>query len=700
MDLILRGVFASSWSDFRAIARQWRVVLSVALPLIGATEAALAQPKPKPTAAAAAAVMPNSNARAVDSLRRIVAAHPHDTLGASALVTLEFNYLYNDTAQAGQYGRRALRLATVLGDHRRLARSSYNLATLAGMSSDPDKSVRLHLFSAQQFLLLGNSLWAGHNYANAARRRISEGRFAEAMRLSLQGLRLRQAAHDTAAVADSYGIIGQIYLEQQNLPAAQVAYEQSLRGWRQKHVPMYVIESLDHLAIIHRDAGRYDRARAYVGEGLAEARAQPDSTQSHGLLLTLAVLEQRLGRWAAALPLLRRIEAGYGREPAGRITPAMRADLYSILGESLVRTGQPALAAPYLTQALAMARASHNRQEEIDALEGLADLSAARADFRGAFAYRQTVESLKDTLRLATTTRTVAELQTQYETERKEADNRLQAAQLLAQQQIIRRRNAQLLAGGALLLLLGGAGYAAFAHRRRRREAEFGTERQRLLHQRTAAVLEAEETERRRIGADLHDGVGQLLTATRLNLAVLSRDLDVSTSATQHLLLDNALSMLDESFREVRSISHDLMPNALIKNGLAVAVRDFLSKLAANGGLRAEVQLFGLEERLPPLIESVLFRAIQELAQNVIKHAQASEMILQIVCGADELTVMVEDNGVGFDPAALRPDAGIGLHNVETRLAYLGGQAHFDGAPGRGTVVTLTVPLASPRPAA
>ena len=77
-----------------------------------------------------------------------------------------------------------------------------------------------------------------------------------------------------------------------------------------------------------------------------------------------------------------------------------------------------------------------------------------------------------------------------------------------------------------------------------------------------------------------------------------------------------------------------------------------------------------------------------------MKHAQASVITLQIVRSADELTVMVEDNGVGFDPVAVRAQAGIGLANIETRLAYLGGQAYFDAAPGRGTVVTLTVPLA------
>lgn len=110
--------------------------------------------------------------------------------------------------------------------------------------------------------------------------------------------------------------------------------------------------------------------------------------------------------------------------------------------------------------------------------------------------------------------------------------------------------------------------------------------------------------------------------------------------------------------------------------------------------MRVDIQLYGLEERRPPLVEGVLFRAIQELIQDIVKHAQASVIALQIVRSADELTVLAKDNGVGFGSVAVRAHAGIGRANIETRLAYLGGQAYFDAAPGRGTVVTRTVPLA------
>ena len=642
----------------------------------------------------AVALPPARDVRAVDSLRRVVAQHPRDTNGTKSLVTLMFNFQYNDTAQAGSYGRRAVRLAQAIGDRLRVARAGYNLATLAAQGGHPDESVRLHLVSAREFIALGNPLWAGHNYANAAKRRSGQGRFTEAMRLSLRGLRLRQAAHDTAAVADSYGAIGQIYLEQQNLPAAQTAYEQSLRGWQQMHVMPYVVHCLDHLAIIHRDAGRFERARAYLAQGLAVVRTQPDTTANAGLLLTLAVLEQRQNHWVASLPLLRRVEAAYDARAPGNVTPAARADLYSILGVSLVQTGQATAAAPYLTQALALARASRSRQEEADALAGLADLAAARADYRGAFAYHRTLEQLKDTLRLATTTRAVAELQTQYETSRKEADNRVQAAQLRTQQQVIRRRSVQLWAGLAIAGLLAGVGYLAYNRRRLRREIEFAQERQLLTQQRAAAVLAAEEAERRRIGADLHDGVGQLLSVVKLHLSALSEELRPQLDASEQQRFATALDVVDDSVREVRSISHDLLPNALLKRGLALAVREFLDRMRRPGRLNIQLETFGLAEaHLPAAVEYALYRVVQEAVQNIVKHAQASTITLQLICHPGELTLVVEDNGVGFDPAAPGADAGIGLHNMAGRIAYLGGELIVDSYPGRGTTLTAVMPL-------
>ncbi|RTQ49137.1 tetratricopeptide repeat protein [Hymenobacter gummosus] len=637
------------------------------------------------------AQIPQRNEHAIDSLRQEARLHPNDTVGARALVSLMYYLLYNDTARAGQYGRRALALATRLHDTRRLARVHYNLGTLAAMAGRHEASIRHHLASARYFYQLRNPLWAGHNYRNIGSRYSELGRYEDAMRYLVRSLRLRQAAADSGGIADSYLMMGQLYLMQRNYPAAQAAYEQALARWQRLGVRAFVVDAINHLAIIHRDQGRYARAESYLQQGLNTLGAGGDSAATAGLLVSLGVLHQKQGEWAASLPPLLRAEQLVVRDKL--TNPQFDADVLACIGTSYVMVDQEPRAQRYLQRALRVARQSKIREEEVDALTGLALLAARRRDFAGAYQYQRQLSLINDTLRSEAAARSVTEMQAKYDAEQKDARNRIQALQLREQALLVRKRNAQLLAAGAALLLALVGGWSLYKRRALRQQLALEQQRQLLERQRAAAVLEAEENERRRIGSDLHDGLGQLLSAAKLNLHALDQQLGPRLNGHRELLA-NAVAVVDESFREVRGISHNLMPNALLRRGLVAAVRDFLDKLPSTGGLRIEVQAFGLDAtQLPPTTESVLFRVIQELVQNIIKHAQATDVTIQLVRSDDELTVTVEDNGVGFSPQALGPEAGIGLRNVETRMAYLGGQAHFDAAPGRGTTVTLEVPL-------
>ena len=208
------------------------------------------------------------------------------------------------------------------------------------------------------------------------------------------------------------------------------------------------------------------------------------------------------------------------------------------------------------------------------------------------------------------------------------------------------------------------------------------------------AVLAAEEAERHRIGADLHDGIGQLLSVVKINMNGLCEELRPRLEADEAQRFGDALDLVDESVREVRGISHNLLPNALIKRGLARAVREFLDKLQRPGRLKIRLETLGLDApRLDPTVESALYRVIQELVQNIIKHAQATEVEMQIIRHAHELTLLVEDNGVGFDVPTHGAGDGVGLQSVGSRVAYLGGTLHVDSRIGRGTTVTATVPM-------
>ena len=196
-----------------------------------------------------------------------------------------------------------------------------------------------------------------------------------------------------------------------------------------------------------------------------------------------------------------------------------------------------------------------------------------------------------------------------------------------------------------------------------------------------SAILTTQEEERRRIAEALHNGVGQLLYGTRLHLDGLPPSEAVRASK----------DLLNEAIRATRSISFELTPSILEDFGLTVALQELVSRIP--GSLAVDLSLRGLEEPLPPLLATAVYRIVQELLNNVMKHAQAQEAYVQVTREEDQVHVSVEDNGVGFDADGPAPRAGIGLAGIRTRVGLLGGTFSSQSRPGRGTGFFLQVPV-------
>ncbi len=206
----------------------------------------------------------------------------------------------------------------------------------------------------------------------------------------------------------------------------------------------------------------------------------------------------------------------------------------------------------------------------------------------------------------------------------------------------------------------------------------------------TQAVLDGEERERKRIAADLHDGVGQTIMALKMNLLGINDHIKFENPKAKEIY-EKAVDLATESAKEVRSISHQMMPNALIKSGLASAIREFLQNIELQN-LKINLEVNNLNEPLEPTTEKVLYRVIQELVNNVIKHAQANTLNISIDKTDKEIVAKIEDNGKGFDTE--RPDyEGIGLKNIQDRIAYLKGKIIIESSKNSGTNVQITIPL-------
>jgi signal transduction histidine kinase len=213
------------------------------------------------------------------------------------------------------------------------------------------------------------------------------------------------------------------------------------------------------------------------------------------------------------------------------------------------------------------------------------------------------------------------------------------------------------------------------------RLAEKEAQRSRLLH----ALLTAQEEERGRISRDLHDQIGQALTALLLGL---DRNLEHPDPASLARLKELASITLGD----VRRIALDLRPSVLDELGLEAAVRRYARDVHERYGLDVAV-LVTLPTRLPRQEETVLYRAVQEALTNVVRHAKATSVSVVATKGGSSVRLVIEDDGVGFDPDALAPAEMIGLLGMRERLELLGGSLRIESAPGAGCTVHARLPV-------
>ncbi|MCX2740991.1 sensor histidine kinase [Pontibacter anaerobius] len=213
------------------------------------------------------------------------------------------------------------------------------------------------------------------------------------------------------------------------------------------------------------------------------------------------------------------------------------------------------------------------------------------------------------------------------------------------------------------------------------------------------ATLHAQEEERRRVARDLHDEVGAMLALIRLNL----HQMVSNTEVKDEQLLANAQNMkqqLDEVLNSVRRISHDLMPVILEKLGLAQALDALRRTFATTGHIELIISYNDKSIRLKPQHELLLYRMVQELLNNTIKHANATQISIDLQFTPAETKLTYKDNGVGFDMVTVQQEqalsGGLGIMSLQSRAALLNGSIAITSRPGSGTTAIITIPATSP----
>ena len=355
--------------------------------------------------------------------------------------------------------------------------------------------------------------------------------------------------------------------------------------------------------------------------------------------------------------------------------------------EILQQNNQNAL--EYLNQAVVLAKEIDAKPQIMDASRLLAKVHESEKAFGKAYTAFTTYSALKDSVFKKDKLRLITDFQTKYETEKKELQIKSLSQQATIQNLKIRQRNILLSIALIVIFCIAGLSYLIYTRRKLKAEARLQFEINKHQEDAAKAVLKAEEHERRRIATDLHDGIGQLLSVALMNMNSLYDKL--KTGKIELSLAGKSVALINESYDEMRTISHQMIPTALLKTGLNTAISEFLNKIDENK-IKVSLQTSGLEDRLEEQTETLIYRVLQEAVNNVIKHAHASRLDIQLIKDADGISLTVEDNGKGFDIEHINHKPGIGLKNMVDRIELLKGTVDFDSAPGKGTLLVIHIP--------
>lgn len=361
----------------------------------------------------------------------------------------------------------------------------------------------------------------------------------------------------------------------------------------------------------------------------------------------------------------------------------LASSLYNIANANYFNDDNIA-AKKYIKEALDIATKDSLKDELKNIYTVLSFIAARDGDFKTSLWAKQQYDSIQDALLNEQVIKSTTELEKKYESEKKDKQILLQKAQLQ------RRRvlNYVLIGSAATLLIISLLSYRNYRQKQKlqqQRIAELEKERQLTA---TEAVLKGEEQERTRLAKDLHDGLGGMLSGIKYSFQTMKGNLVMTPDNAQ--AFERSMDMLDSSIKEMRRVAHNMMPEALVRFGLDTALKDFCNDINQSGALQVNYQSIGMENAVIGQTTAIaIYRIVQELINNTLKHAAAKTAIVQVTMTGDQLAVTVEDDGKGFDTSLVKQSGGMGWSNIQSRIEYLKGNLDIQSEPGKGTSVHI-----------
>ncbi len=629
----------------------------------------------------------NAQTTVSDSLLKLLPAAKEDSSKVKLYIDIANEYENNEPERARQYYREAIILSEKANDRNLYYKS---LSRIAGTFLIQGIQDSMLYFSERALLVareLNDSLSIGISLFNVGIAYRAKSDFDKAITFCLEGRVIMEKKGNKRIEVQMNDALQVLYAARTEYDKAIVFGEKAVQQSRELKMKSFLAQSLLNLTMSYSEKGNLKKTEELIKEALQIAVELKDTRFEANALQNLANLFLKKGDYVQlkkyaerSLILHRQIGSVDGE-----------AVLLRALAVCYLKDRNYAKAKELAEQALVIDRKNKLKMELASVLRVLSIIAFAEQDVENGLKYDIESETVLVAMVKDVLSENSANLEKKYETQKKEAQIKQLEAEKKVQQLSIKQKNIfnYILIGGftsvLLISLLGFRTYKQKQKLQQQRISELETQQQLTA---TEAVLKGEEQERTRLAKDLHDGLGGMLSGIKYSFNTMKGNLIMTPDNAQ--AFERSMDMLDSSIKEMRRVAHNMMPEALVKFGLDTALKDFCNDINQTGALSLTYQSIGLEgQEINQTTAITIYRIVQELINNTMKHAAAKAAIVQVTKSGNQISVTVEDDGKGFDTAILNQAKGIGWTNIQNRVDFLKGKLDVNSEAGKGTSVLI-----------
>ena len=619
-----------------------------------------------------------SQQKKIDSLKNLLPTLT-DTLLVNGLDEISWEYKYINMDSAFAYSNKALVVAKKINNQKSIA-NSYNTI---GSNFEYISKLDSALYYYKQSLVYKNKLRDSIGIANTLNNigivYDEQGDYVQSLNNYFQALRIYENNESSFDKIPMVLVnIGIVYKKQKEYDKVFEYYEKALKIYEENKYDVGIVITTGNIGSTLLKLKKYDESIKFS----AKAKKMYDSL---GYKRYVPYMDIQI---ANAYDSLRKFEKS---QPLYKTAiKSFRAEKnYYEIADAKIGLANNYLKTNNYKSSLIESKESINISEKngFDELKLRALKINSKANYKlknldDAFTNLMNYSVLKDSIFEKEKAKSITEIETKYQTEKKEKEllkTRTEKAE--TELELSKTRGwIYVLVGGLLILFIL---FFAINQRNKRKAQELITQEKERGFK---AIIDAQEQERSKIARELHDGVVQQIGSVILK----SRNLFSDKNLEDDKEAADVLQKLENSNKDLRNISHQMMPIALKELGIIPALEDLLEGSLGYTKIKYSVEHFNIASRLPEKIEITIYRITQELINNIIKHSKATEVSVQLFKNQDNILLIVEDNGIGFSKK--NSSKGIGLLNITSRLDMVNGNVNFEPSPNSGTLVTIKIP--------